>query len=99
MQSHVNTQILCVELMIKIQDRGTEKGLKKRKKLWLPTFVHCLQFALTLVPSGELPLYRSGRGRWVVNRGCERSSRQHLLRGIHMDFKGCFDDISACLSN
>lgn len=52
--------IPCCQPMRTIQDRGrrkwNRKGAMRKTRDWLPTSVHCLQFALTLVPSGELPL-------------------------------------------
>lgn len=68
-------------------------------EVWVPTLVDCLLFALTLVPSGELPLYRSRRGRWAAKWGCECTGRLGGRLWLFLFFlKGCFEDISASLA-
>lgn len=58
-----STTVLADSLLLTDEEDSGErrikwnrKGATRETKVWLPTFVHCLQFACTLVPSGELPL-------------------------------------------
>lgn len=59
-----------------------EKQLKLQNKLCFQTSVYYMLVALTIGSSGEFPLYRGGKGRWVAKWGYECTSRvrgrQHL---------------------